>query len=254
MNGPSLRTWLVFLWLVPATGWTAEPRELLDEAGRAAAAHQLSTAEKLATEALGLDSNLAPAYYLRGRARFQQGKIEESVKDFDRYAELRPEVASLQWERGIAYYYAGQFARGTAQFELYQTKHDNDVENSVWRFLCMVPAEGLEKARESLLPIRGDRRVPMMAVLEMYRGKLTAEDVLREAQAGSPRPALLTTRLFYAHLYIGLHYHAQGDSERAEHYLRLAADKKHRDHPGINRYMWEVARVHLKRPPATKTE
>ena len=75
---------------------------------------------------------------------------------------------------GISMYYARN-KRGAEQFELYQTFHDQDVENSVWRFLCMVPDTGVKK-RERPLLIENDRRIPMMKVFEMYRGTATPDD------------------------------------------------------------------------------
>ena len=76
------------------------------------------------------------AYYLRGRENFKAGSIDASLADFDKYVKLRPDLESRQWERGISDYYAGKFKKGAKQFELYQTFHDNDVENSTWRCLC----------------------------------------------------------------------------------------------------------------------
>ena len=127
------------------------------------------------------DAEQAVAYYYRGRVRFQLGRIKESVADFDKYVSLKPSIESRQWERGIAMYYADQFKRGADQFELYQTFHDNDVENSVWRFLCMTPDVGVKKSREVMLPIKNDPRIPMMKIFEMYRGTATPQDVLNDA-------------------------------------------------------------------------
>jgi lipoprotein NlpI len=170
--------------------------------------------------------------------------MKESVKDFDRYIKLQPAAASRQWERGIALYYAGQFDKGAEQFELYQTFHDNDVENSVWRFLCMVPADGVKKARSVMLPIKDDRRVPMMKVYDMFRGLATVEDVLADVERDQPGPDVKTGRLFYAHLYIGLFLEATGKKSQARKYIALAADEKLKSQAGINSYMWDVARIH----------
>lgn len=220
------------------------PGELLSEAQAAAANRDSAAAVRLASAAISADEMLAAAFYLRGRERFRLGLIHESVSDFDRYVELQPAAAPRQWERGIACYYAKQFAKGARQFELYQTYHDNDVENSVWRYLCMVPTEGIEKARSSILPIRNDRRVPMMQVYELYRGKLKPEEVLAACQHGTPDPETLAGRLFYAHLYLGLYHEVAGEQELARKYIQLAADKNLAKNPHINRYMWDVARIH----------
>jgi lipoprotein NlpI len=220
------------------------PAELLSQAQVAAASGDSTAAVRLASEAINADDKFAAAFYLRGREHFRLGLIRESVSDFDRYIALQPSAASRQWERGIACYYAKQFEKGAKQFELYQTYHDNDVENSVWRYLCMVPTEGIEKARSTILPIQNDPRVPMMQVFELYRGKLKPDEVLAACRRDDPDPETLAGRLFYAHLYLGLYHEVAGEQELAQKYILLAADKKLAKNPRINGYMWDVARIH----------
>lgn len=222
--------------------------DTFDKSMKRALAHLQSREFKEAVEdfdtAIKQDSEQAVAYYYRGRARFQLGLIKESVEDFDQYVKLRPAIESRQWERGIAMYYAEQFKRGADQFELYQTFHDNDVENSVWRFLCMTPDVGVDKAREVMLPIKNDPRIPMMKIFEMYRGKATPQDVLDDAKRDDPTDETLKGRLFYAHLYLGLFYEVTGKKKDAMKYIKLAADESLATHPGINSYMWDVAKIH----------
>lgn len=217
---------------------------LLDRAQAAAAKNDSKSAVCLLTAAISKDARLAAAHYLRGREHFRLGKIKESVADFDRYVELRPDMESRQWERGIADYYAEQYEKGAKQFELYQTFHNNDVENSVWRYLCMVPTHGIEKARAVMLPIENDRRVPMMQVYELYRGKLQPRDVLAACRRDDPPADVLAGRLFYAHLYLGLYHEVAGQTDLAAKYIQLAADRELAENPRINRYMWDVARIH----------
>ena len=190
--------------------------------------------------------NDAELYYRRGRSRFCAAQVEGSVEDFNKYVELEPSQASRQWERGIALYYAGEFEKGADQFALYQTYHDNDVENATWRYLCMAQDVGVEKAKAELLPIENDRRVPMMQIYALYRGELKPEDVMKAASEvdseGPAADARLNQQLFYAHLYLGLYYEAQGDDKLAKEHLITAADK----HP-IGHYMWDVAKLHSDR-------
>lgn len=234
----------VFLQLPSVSANENDAADSLTKANAAAARGDSSLAVELATEAITHDSSLAAAYYLRGRERFRLSQFDASISDFDRYVQLRPSVASRQWERGIACYYAKQFDAGAKQFELYQTYHDNDVENSVWRYLCMVPTAGIEKARAAILPIRNDRRTPMMQVYELYRGELKPDQVLAACHAGSPDKETLAGRLFYAHLYLGLYYEVAARDDLARKYIVLAANKQLAENPNINRYMWDVARIH----------
>lgn len=230
-----------------------DARDLLAQAQSAANEGNSETAERLASEAIEQDASLASAYYLRGRERFKLAKFAESVADFDRYVELVPQAASRQWERGIALYYAGEFAKGAEQFALYQTYHDADFENAAWRYLCVARSEGVEAARKSLLPIENDRRIPMMALYRLYKGEATPEDVLAAAKAGDPDEEDLAGRMFYARLYIGLWYEAAGKDDLARKYLLEAADE-HAETRSINRYMYDVARIHAARLRAEKNQ
>ncbi|QDT64119.1 tetratricopeptide repeat protein [Calycomorphotria hydatis] len=182
-------------------------------------------------------------YYRRGVQEFQQGNFQQSVTNFDKYVELEPTAEKKLWERGISHYYAGKYAEGAAQFALYQTHDDNDVENSVWRFLCMARSVGIEKARVELLPIERDPRIPMMRIYDLFRGQATPDDVLKAARAGTTDERILAGRLFYAHLYLGLFAEANGDAKTAEKYIRLAAKANPKVLP-ISGYMHDVAKVH----------
>ncbi len=214
-------------------------RQLLDQARQAAAGNNHAQAVELLDQAIAIDGGNADLFRERGRTNFQAGRIKASVKDFDRVAELAPALEKTLWERGISLYYASEFDRGAKQFELYQTYHDADVENATWRYLCVARADDVAKARKFLLPIKGDRRVPMMEIYALYQGKATVDDVFAAAKAGQPSDAELNQRLFYAHLYVGLWHEAAGDAEQAKKHIGQAVA-----HP-IGHYMYDVARVHL---------
>jgi lipoprotein NlpI len=213
----------------------------LQEATQFALRGQHTEAIERLTEIVTKRPQIAEAWYLRGREHFRVGKIAESVADFDKYVELRPKSESQQWERGISFYYAGQFAKGAKQFVDYQTFHSQDVENSAWRYLCVARGEGALKAQATLLPIMHDPRVPMMQIYALYQGKLKPDEVLAAAKADNPDRSRLNQQLFYAHLYIGLWHEAAGrPTEAKEHILEA---EKHK----IAHYMWDVAHVHAER-------
>lgn len=191
---------------------------------------------------LALEPDRAAAYDDRGSAKFMLGQIDASIEDFDRYLKLRPDQEPWHWKRGISYYYAGRFDDGRRQFEGYQTVDDNDVENAVWRFLCMARGDGVEQARKQLLRIKRDLRIPMSQVYALFAGQALPLDVLAAAKAGQPTAEELNMRLFYAHLYVGLYYEAQGNAAKAREHITAAA-RQHR----IGHYMWNVASVHAQR-------
>lgn len=189
-------------------------------------------------------------YDLRGRVRFRLADIRGSVEDFDKAVELAPQRGPGHWQRGIAYYYAGRFDDGRRQFEGYQTVDKADVENAVWRYLCMARTQGSDAARRDLLRVGDDRRVPMREIYEMFAGRLKPDDVLDAARSGDVSADERDSRCFYAQLYVGLFLESEGDMARSLEAIRLAAQK----HP-TGHYMADVARTHVKlRDKGTETK
>jgi len=182
----------------------------------------------------------ADAYDHRGSEKFKLGKIKESIDDFDAYLKLQPKETPKHWKRGISYYYVGRYEDGAKQFEAYQDVDGADVENVVWRYICMARKDGVEKARAGLLKVGEDKRVPLMRVYDLFAGKAKPEDVLAAVQEGKPSKEELKLRFFYAHLYLGLYFEAEGDKKKAlEHMKKAVEDYTTRG------YMGDVARVHL---------
>jgi lipoprotein NlpI len=166
---------------------------------------------------------------------FEQGRFTASASTFDQLAEVMPDEAPQLWQRGIALYYAGRHADCRRQFESHRTVNPDDVENAAWHFLCVAREHGADKARAALLPVGSDPRVPMREVYQMFRGALSAEDVLKAAGNGP-------SGQFYAHLYIGLYSEALGRKDLALKHIKEAASDRY----APLGYMHMVAVVHLK--------
>lgn len=183
----------------------------------------------------------AQAFQRRGELRFFAARIQESIADFDAFLALEPDREPYHWQRGISCYYAGEFEKGKTQFERHQSVNPQDVENAVFHFICSLRAPGgsLEKARENLIEIERDPRVPMRQIRAFYAGIGTAEEVIAAAGSGPVNESEKANQLFYAHLYLGLFHDAAGDPEKAAPHIALAAGKYRQDH-----YMGKVARVH----------
>lgn len=230
---------ICYLLGAPALATAQTSAELRERGQENEAAGKYAEAVADYTKALEMNPKDAGLYHLRGGAEFKRGKIAESIADFDKYIERVPKAKISHWQRGISYYYAGRWDDGIAQFEGYQTYDSNDVENAVWRFMCMARKDGIPKARNSILKIGEDKRVPMRQVYDLYAGKLKVDDVLAAATAGEPGKETLNRQLFYAHLYVGIYHELEGNKKLALEHLRKAADE-HR----IGHYMWDVARVH----------
>ncbi len=161
-----------------------------------------------------------------------------SISAFERVAELESDSRARLWQLGISQYYAGDFAGCAALFDIHRTVNHQDVENSVWHFLCVAATRGFKAARAGLIPVDRDSRVPMMEIFALFGGSGSAGDVL-DAAADAVRSNGGTAPAFYAQLYLGLYYEASGDAAKsAEHIARAVRLQQ------ISNYMWQVARVH----------
>ena len=165
---------------------------------------------------------------------FLAGRVKESVTGFDRVAALVPDAAPELWQRGIALYYVGRYDDCRKQFESHRTVNPNDVENPAWHFLCVAHAESPAKAHAALLPVGPDQRSPMREVYEMFKGTMTPEAVL--AAAGQS-----TSARFFAELYVGLYYEANGNTTAGLTHLKAAASEQYANAGG---YMHRVAMLH----------
>ncbi|REJ68170.1 MAG: hypothetical protein DWQ31_08525 [Planctomycetota bacterium] len=172
-----------------------------------------------------------------GMRRFVAGDVAGSIEAFDAAAAADESMVPRLWQRGISYYYAGEFAKGRDQFVVHKTVNPHDVENAAWHYLCVARIDGVEAARQALLEIdtRRDTRVPLAEVYRLYAGEGTVALVLAAAEAdGTPRAEM------YAQLYLGLYYEAAGQTNLAREHLVRAAAVDLPDH-----YMRNVARVHV---------
>ena len=173
----------------------------------------------------------------QGMDHFRQGRVAESLAEFDRAIEIDERVKPYLWQRGISQYCMGDFSGGKQQFEIHRKVNPNDVENAAWHYLCVAKTDGQDVARQSLIPIKTefDRRVPMKEIYEFLAGTATEEDVLRAAdQADTPLSRM------YAHLYLGLSDDVEGNAEEAVKHLRIASAEKLK-----GSYMQDVAKVIL---------
>jgi lipoprotein NlpI len=204
------------------------------------ALRQNAEAAKALTRAIELDPKNPTALDRRGDAHLKLGKFAEAVADFDAFLKLRPKFAPDHWRRGIALYYAGRFEDGKKQFDLHRTVNPEDVENSAWHYLCNARATSPKKAREELIPVAKDARVPMREVLQLFAGKLKPQDVLDAAEKSGLKGEELTEARFYAHLYVGMYYESEGDAAKAREHIATAVEKYK-----IGHYMWDVGNAHL---------
>jgi lipoprotein NlpI len=204
------------------------------------ALRQNTEAAKSFTKVIELEPKAAVAYDRRGDANLKLGKFKEAIADFDKYLEANPKSAPDHWRRGIALYYAGRFKDGVEQFELHRKVNPEDVENSAWHYLCNARANTPKKAREDLIPVEKDARVPMREVLLLFAGKLKPQDVLDAAEKAKLNDEDRKEARFYANLYVALYYESEGDAKKTLEHLTTAVEKYK-----IGHYMWDVSNAHL---------
>lgn len=225
---------------LPAVGGFAQDLSALLQKGDYDAV--LKSTEQAAPDSLEQRARAA-AFQRRGVEHFFAARIAESIRDFDAYLSIHPEEDPHHWQRGLCYYYAGEFEKGVAQFERHQTVNSQDVENAVWHFLCAVKRKGgtVEAARKDFIDIRQDGRVPMAQVHRLFAGTGSAEEVVKAAEGNGATGEDLKNQLCYAHLYLGLYFEALGDEGGMKKHITLAANDYRMDH-----YMGKVAQVHAK--------
>lgn len=218
---------------------TQQTLQLLEEAGDALSDKDYALAASKATKAAASADDSASVLQRSAEILFLAGKAAESLPLFDRVVELVPQAAPQNWQRGIALCTVGKFEEGAKQFKSHHDVNPDDVENSAWYFLCVAKTQGLEAARKSVIPSRGDGRQPMMSVLEMLQDRIKPDRVIEAAKRNTSEPIARNRALFYAELYIGLYYDSLDDAELAKEYLQrcLAHD--------VNGYMADTARVYL---------
>jgi lipoprotein NlpI len=180
----------------------------------------------------------------RGDLHMFLGDFASAEADYRGMVELKPELDVSHWRLGIAMYYAGHPDQAAAQFDKYNSFDNVDRENGIWRYLSHHKAFGPEKAREQLLRYEKDDRPPFKEVYRLFEGKITAEEILNSIPATLDDDSK-NSRLFYAHLYIGLNHAVEGREADARNALQKATQNSWPRKAGYGpNYMWHVGRLH----------
>ena len=196
------------------------------------------TAARIANE-LAEDTPSEAASLFVADTLLRCGRAQQAVPLFDRYLESSPQSKPYLWQRGIALYFAGEYAKGAKQFEIHRKVNPNDVENAAWHYLCVAKAESIEKANQNVLPAPNDPRIPMDAVLKMLRTG-NQQAVIDRIDATDANASQGKSARFYGYLYLGLYADALGDDAKAIEFLKKSASG------APHHYMGDVARVYVK--------
>jgi lipoprotein NlpI len=155
------------------------------------------------------------------RVLFGSGAMKDSARVYDEVLEASPESKKFLWQRGLALYYAEEFQKGVEQFESHQTYNSQDVENSVWHLLCQSRLTSVDEAREKMILIEQDSRVPMKQVFDMFAGTGSPEKVLEACKydEGDPKP---DSAIYHGLIYIGLFHEMMGDQKASNESMKEA--------------------------------
>ncbi len=199
--------------------------------------------KKAADAALEASPKDVQALSRRGDARLFLADAKGAVADFEQEIALDPSHDAPHWRLGIAYYFAGDFAKSAKQFEKYQTYESGDRENGIWKFLAQAHADGIEKARKGMIEYTRFDREPFPALYDMFAGKKTGAEVLAETEKKGLKDDALV--MFFAHYYIGLNEELLGHADAARDHLALALKlAMQAGADGGPGYMGQVARLH----------
>lgn len=174
----------------------------------------------------------AKTYISRGMVYFKLARLTSSLQDFNQAEKLNPQLTPYLWQRGLTYYYLGKYAQGARQFELDLSVQSQDLEETLWYYLCLAQLENASEIRDCLLKVRDDPRPIMGQVYQFYGGKCSLEQLL----AMGKKEGLIG--LFYSNLYLGLYYEAHKKQERSQFYINQAVKYQ------TNDYLWYLACVH----------
>jgi lipoprotein NlpI len=217
-----------------------EAQTLLRSGAEALSSAKFEEAKKYATKVAELLPKNSRVQQRAAELLYLSGYASESIPVFDKANELDPSLLAKNWQLGIALATNGDFKRGAELFKSHREVNPDDVENSAWYYLCVAKSEGLEKAKSSVIPSRGDPRPPMMNVLKMLDGKETPEQVLEAAEKAGSNEEERNLARFYANLYVGLYFDSVDRKEDAVKYLKRSREF------GIDGYMADTARVYLR--------
>ena len=112
-----------------------------------------------------------------GMDRFRRGDIPGSIASFD--SSVSPGSQAYLWQRGISYYYANDFSKGSQQFRDDVLRSPLDVEEIVWDIACLLRIDPTfpPPTMMSLPPGKTDRRPIMVNSNRWYQLTLEKEQM-----------------------------------------------------------------------------
>ena len=201
---------------------------------------------------VGHDEHYADVFQMRGCANFKLGNLQGAVSDWVNFIRLKPDKEAKHWQICVAYALLGSYEEARKKFEWHWTVNAEDMEVAFWHYLCVARMDGLESARENLIEVAGEERVPMAELYQLFEGEGSEADVWLAVEEGDPNKNERNQREFFAYYYLGLYKQATGKLELADELIGKALEiaKSNEgyigDSPGGQLRAGDIARVHSK--------
>jgi len=199
---------------------------------------------------VGIDAHYADVFQMRGCANFKLGNLQGAVSDWATFIRLKPDKEADHWQICVAYALLGSYEEARKKFEWHWTVNAEDMEVAFWHYLCVARMDGLESARENLMEVTGEERVPMPELYELFKGEGSEADVWLAVEEGDPGKDEHILREFFANYYLGLYKLATGKLELADELIGKALELAESnegyigDSPGGQLRAGDIARVH----------
>jgi hypothetical protein len=152
---------------------------------------RINSSPRITTSSLNMATDVSSRQMVfQGTELFRQGDVKGSIQKFDN--SVPPGSNAYLWQRGISYYYADEFGKGSQQFRDDVLRSPLDVEEIVWDIACLLrmdPTTFPPPTMMSLPPGKKDRR------LIMVRPKQYLFRKHRELECRTTSPARFKTQV-----------------------------------------------------------
>ncbi|CAK0781503.1 hypothetical protein CVIRNUC_005390 [Coccomyxa viridis] len=172
-----------------------------------------------------------------GMRSFRKCDVTGSIQAFDEALRLDPAIRPYLWQRGLSLYYAEQYEAAAMQFRDDVAVNPSDTEEAIWAFLSEARLLGASQARRQFLQVGRDSRDVMRAACTVFQDGSDPARILRAADGGRG-----SSSAFYANLYVGLFFEAEGDEQQSGEAIARALDTEYAKASGD--YMAALAKVH----------
>lgn len=173
--------------------------------------------------ALRLDATLVNAYNFIGIHYTQMQEFMQAYDAFDSALDLNPEHEYAYLNRGIALYYGGRPALALNDFNNFHAEQKDDPYRVLWMYISEHEVD--IKAADLALKERAkviDDRTWAKQVINLYAGKISQDEFMRNLPNNVSTNKELTDRLCEAYFYLGKYNQFKGNKSIAANFFKLA--------------------------------